>query len=37
METVNTGRTVKLEIVRQDSENGATRVEKFEVPYRPKV
>ena len=35
METVNTGRTVKLEIVRQDSGNGPTRVEKFEVPYRP--
>lgn len=35
METVNTGRTVKLEIVRQDTENGSTRVEKFEVPYRP--
>jgi succinate dehydrogenase / fumarate reductase iron-sulfur subunit len=35
METVNTGRTVKLEIVRQDTENGSSRVEKFEVPYRP--
>lgn len=35
METVNTGRTVQLEILRQDTENGATRVEKFEVPYRP--
>ena len=32
---VETGRTVKLEILRQDTANGATRWEKFEVPYRP--
>lgn len=30
-----TGRTVKLEIQRQDNPNGSTRWEKFEVPYRP--
>ncbi|SOC02884.1 succinate dehydrogenase subunit B [Ureibacillus xyleni] len=30
-----TGRTVKLEIQRQDNANGSTRWEKFEVPYRP--
>ncbi|MEG0450199.1 MAG: 2Fe-2S iron-sulfur cluster-binding protein, partial [Lysinibacillus sp.] len=35
METVNTGKTVQFEILRQDTENGSTRVEKFEVPYRP--
>lgn len=33
--TVQTGRTVKLEILRQDTEGGSTRWEKFEVPYRP--
>ncbi len=32
---LNTGRTVRFEILRQDTENGATRWEKFEVPYRP--
>ncbi|MDN4493605.1 succinate dehydrogenase iron-sulfur subunit [Ureibacillus aquaedulcis] len=32
---VETGRTVKMEILRQDTEGGATRWEKFEVPYRP--
>ncbi len=32
---VNAVKTVKLEILRQDTENGPTRWEKFEVPYRP--
>lgn len=30
----NTGRMIKLEIQRRDTENGAERWEKFEVPYR---
>ena len=32
---VQTGRTVKMKILRQDTEGGATRWEDFEVPYRP--
>ena len=34
METANTGRMVDVEILRQDTENGSTRWEKFRVPYR---
>jgi succinate dehydrogenase / fumarate reductase, iron-sulfur subunit len=33
--TVNTGRVVRFKIKRQDVENGATRWEEFDVPYRP--
>ena len=33
--TVNTGRVVRFKIKRQDIENGATRWEEFDVPYRP--
>ena len=32
--TANTGRMVKIEILRQDTEGGATRTEKFSIPYR---
>jgi succinate dehydrogenase subunit B (EC 1.3.5.1) len=32
---VGTGKTVKMEILRQDTEGGQSRWEKFEVPYRP--
>ena len=32
---VNTGRVVRFKIKRQDIENGATRWEEFDVPYRP--
>ena len=34
METANTGRMIDVEILRQDTENGSTRWEKFRVPYR---
>ena len=32
--TANTGRMVKIEILRQDTEGGASRTEKFSIPYR---
>lgn len=32
---VETGKTVKIRILRQDNANGASRWEDFEVPYRP--
>ena len=35
MEATNTGRVVRFKIKRQDVENGATRWEEFDVPYRP--
>ncbi|NLY79763.1 MAG: succinate dehydrogenase iron-sulfur subunit, partial [Lysinibacillus sp.] len=35
MQQVETGKTVKLRILRQDNVNGASRWEDFEVPYRP--